>query len=368
MIQDFSKLTHNGIQSLHPYVPGKSIEEVAKEQGITDIIKLASNENVWGCSPSALASLKSLSPHDLSLYPTSICHPFREKLANFLDVDTDMITLSNGSDLLLCLLLICFALHSDKHIMTHDHAFISYEIQAKTLGIPVVKTPTNNWEVDIDAIIETCNEKTAIIFLANPNNPTGLLVNHQDITRLIESIPKTTILVLDEAYYEYARKDYMADSVDLLRKHPNLVITRTFSKAYGLAGLRLGVAIANAQITQLLYNIQLPFAVNIASMNAASAALDDQEFINNTLSQTHAGLIQMRTGLDALNLSYLPSSANFITVDCKQDGNTVSNQLQKHGIIVRPLHPYYMNNYLRITIGTKEQNERLLYTLDKIIN
>ncbi|MDF1757136.1 MAG: histidinol-phosphate transaminase [Legionellaceae bacterium] len=367
MKYNYKNLTHHGIQSLKPYIPGKSIEEVAREQGITDIIKLASNENVWGCSEKVIQALQDLSTQNLSLYPASICHPFREQIAKFLNVETEMLTLSNGSDLLICLLLICFALHNDKHILTHDHAFISYQIQAKTLGIPVVSTPTKNWEVDIDAMINACTEKTAMIFLANPNNPTGGLISYEDVKRLIESIPETTILVLDEAYYEYAKADFKGNSIDLVKKHSNMVVIRTFSKAYGLAGLRLGYAISNPQITQLLYSVQLPFAVNIASLTAASVALKDQDFIDKVLSLTNQGLQQMRDGLDNLNIPYLPSSANFITIDCGRDGNDVFDFLQKTGIITRPLHPYNMSNFLRITIGTKEHNERTLSALSREI-
>lgn len=363
MSYDFVKLTHPGIQSLSPYVPGKTIEEVAREQGLKDIIKLASNENAWGCSPAVHKALSALSDQNISLYPNSVSHPFRYKLAEHLGVEMNTLTLSNGSDLLICLLLICFALHSDKHVLTHDYAFSTYEIQAKTLGIPSVITPTHNWQVDIDAMITTCNEKTALIFLANPNNPTGLLISYADIKRLIESIPKTTILVLDEAYYEYARSQYQANSMDLLVKHPNLVITRSFSKAYGLAGLRLGYALADPQITKLLYSIQLPFAVNNVAMAAASAAIDDQDFIEKTIQLTTQGIEQMQRGLDELNIPHLPTVTNFITIDCNTDGGPVFQRLQEHGIIVRPLHAYGMNNYLRVTIGTEEQNKRFLDTI-----
>jgi len=368
MTNHFIKLTHPGIQSLSPYVPGKTIEEVAREQGITDIIKLASNENAWGCSTAVHRVLTELSNQMISLYPNSISHPFRDKLAHFLGVKTNMLTLSNGSDLIMCLLLICFALHSDKHVLTHDYAFSTYEIQANTLGIPICITPTHNWQVDIDAMINTCTTKTALIFLANPNNPTGLLIPHGEIKRLIESIPKTTILVLDEAYYEYARTVYQANSIELLAKHPNLVITRSFSKAYGLAGLRLGYALADPDITKLLYSVQLPFAVNHVAMAAASAAIDDQAFIERTVELTAQGRQQLQRGLDKLNIAHLPSTTNFITMDCGMDGGIVFQQLQTYGIIVRPLHAYRMDNYIRVTIGTAEQNKRFLETIALILN
>ena len=364
MTFDFNLLPHPGIRSLAPYIPGKSIDDVALEQGLTDIIKLASNENPLGCSPLVLQALSHLSSQQISIYPTSINHPLRHKLANKLAIDSDMLTLSNGSDLLFCLLLTCFALHCDKHILTHDYAFISYGIQAKTLNIPVVNTPVvSDWRVDISAMIAACSEKTALIFIANPNNPTGLLVNQTDIERLLENIPETTILVLDEAYYEYAEHLTHSNSIELLTKYPNLVITRTFSKAYALAGLRIGYAIANPQITSLLYRLQLPFAVNQAAMVAASAALDDQAFLEQSIQTTTQGIEQMEHGLTKLQLPYLPTAANFITVDCKTDAEPIYQALQQYGIIVRPLHPYGLNNYLRVTIGTKEQNRRFLEKL-----
>lgn len=362
---DYDLLPHAGIQTLVPYVPGKSIEEVANERGLTDIIKLAGNENPLGCSPKVLQALANLSGPKIATYPMSVIHPLRHKLADKLGVDTDMIALSNGSDALFCSLLTCFALHNNKHILTHDYAFSSYAIQAKTLGIPVVSTGVNSkFEVDIDAMIDACNENTALIFIANPNNPTGLLVKPEEIQRLLENTPATTLFVLDEAYYEYSRLG-LGPTKTLLQKHPNLVITRTFSKAYGLAGFRLGYAITNPQIAALLYRIQLPFAVNIAALTAGFAALDDDDFIHQTVQLNKQGLKQMQHGLDSLGLTHLPSSGNFITLNCKTDALPVYQRLQNHGIIVRPLHPYGLNTYLRVTIGTQEQNIRFLNTLSR---
>lgn len=364
---DFYALTHPGIKSLSPYIPGKSIEEVAFEQGLTDIIKLASNENPLGCSPKALQALQQLTKDQLSIYPTSINHPLRHKLAHMYEIDTNMLILSNGSDSLFCSLLTCFALHRNKHILTHDYAFISYRIQAQTLNVPVISTPMlPNWEVDIEAMIAACDERTAIIFLANPNNPTGLLITEQNIKMLLDHIPKTTLLVLDEAYYEYSHSMTPSHSIHLLSQHPNLVITRTFSKAYGLAGLRLGYAMANSQIIDILYRLQLPFAVNQAAMQASIAALDDQYFLNQTLQCVKEGIEQLKIGLDKLGVTYLPTAANFITIDCQTDATPIYLALQRVGIIVRPLHPYGLNNYLRVTIGTHQQNLRFLTELKQI--
>ncbi len=373
---DYDQLPHAGIRDLIPYVPGKSSDELARERGLTRIIKLASNENPLGCSPLVTQALTHLAPQKIAAYPMSVNHPLRQKLADSSGVDTEMITLGNGSDSLFCLLLTCFALHNNKHILTHQYAFSSYAIQAKTLGIPVVTTAVNSdFSVDVDALINACNEHTALIFLANPNNPTGLLIDHTEIKRLLEHIPETTLFVLDEAYFEYTCRFGLSPTpsscwakaqptIELLKKHPNLVITRTFSKAYGLAGLRLGYAIANPQITALLYRIQLPFVVNIAALTAGFAALDDEDFIQKTVQVNNQGLKHMQQGLHALGFTQLPSSANFITFDCNRDCLPIYQELQHHGIIVRPLHPYGLKNYLRVTIGTEEQNH---FFLDKMI-
>lgn len=366
---DYSQLPHSGIRHLSPYIPGKSSQELASEKGLTDIIKLGSNENPMGCSPNVIQALYKLNHLDLATYPLAPHHPIRNALANQLGIDTDMLFFGNGSDSLFSLLLTCFALHTNKHILIHDYAFSAYAIQAKTLGIPVVSAAVNDdFSVNIDTLIRTCRQDTALIFLANPNNPTGLLVSKQNISKLLDNIPSSTIFVLDEAYYEYIQNHEPDASLNILIKHPNLVITRTFSKAYGLAGLRLGYAIANPQIISILHRVQLPFAINIAALTAGLAALEDTEFVHKSIELRNTGMKQMQDGIQKLGLTALPSQGNFITIDFKTDGMKIFNDLQNEGIIVRPLHPYGLNNFLRITIGTNYQNQRLLNTLKKIIS
>ena len=362
---DFQQLPHAGIRSLIPYKPGKSIEELKREKGITDIIKMASNENPLGCSPLALSALRSMSPFVVATYPSPINHPIMPKLANKLNVPVDQLFLSNGSDYLYSILLYCFALHTDKHILTHEYAFSTYAIQANTLKIPVrIAAINSDWSVNIDNLIQACDEQTGLIFLANPNNPTGVLMSQEEIKYLLEHIPESTLLVLDEAYYEFAASKLSCNSLEWLHEYPNLVITRTFSKIYGMAGLRLGYAITNPSIINLLQRVQLPFAVNQAALTAAHAALDDDEFIKLSLRTNAEGMKQMRDGLNQLNLTYLPSACNFLTIDCKEDGMGLFNYLLDRGIIIRPLHAYNMNKYIRVTIGTKDQNSRFLSALE----
>lgn len=361
---DFLNFPHAGIRHLTPYKPGKSIEELQSEKGLTKIIKLASNENPLGCSPLAQQAIKNASKQLIATYPSPIHHVLMPKLAEKLNVNKEQLFLSNGSDFIYSLLLYCFALDQEKHILTHEYAFSTYAIQAHTLNIPVRTVSVNpQWEVNIDELLNACSSQTALIFLANPNNPTGVLIPQTEIKRLLENIPEETILVLDEAYFEYASLQQNHNSIDWIETHPNLVITRTFSKLYGLAGLRIGYAITHQAIVKLLQRIQLPFTVNQMALLAASAALDDMEFIEFSLQTNTEGLLQIRQGLDALNLSYLPSACNFITFDSKNDGDLLFQYLLNQGIIIRPLHPYKMNHYLRVTIGTQEQNTLFLNAL-----
>lgn len=368
MACDYNQLPHPGIQSLSPYIPGKSAEEVAAELGVTDIIKLASNENPFGCSQLAINALATLPGKQIALYPLAGNHPLRKKLAERLGVEKEMIALGNGSDALIPLLQTCFALHQDKHMLTHQYAFIAYGIYAKTLGIPVVTTPLqDNWQVDIDEMIKACNKKTGLILIASPNNPTGLLIKQEEIKRLLENIPETTILAIDEAYYDYVDDHEKLNTIALQQSFPNLIIMRTFSKIYGLAGLRLGYAITSKPVSSIFQRALPPFGVNEAALVAAEAALDDTEFVRKSALNNAQGLKQLQQGLKQLKIDYLPTAANFIMFDCKKDSLPIYQGLQQHGVIVRPLHPYGLANYLRVTIGTPEQNTRFLDKLAIVI-
>lgn len=365
---NFQKLPHQGIQSLIPYKPGKPIIEVAREFGITDIIKLASNENPLGCSANVLKALQTLTSSTIATYPSAHNHPLYQKLADKLGIMPNQLILSHGSDYIFLLLIIGFALHTGKHLLTHTYAFSTYQIQAQGLGVPVIYAELKkDWQVDIDSLIDHCSTQTGLICLANPNNPTGFLIKHAEIKRLLENIPQTTLLVLDEAYYEYAQNQYGGESIAELKTHPNLVITRTFSKAYGIAGLRLGYGIANPDIIDILNRLQLPFAVNQAALTAGEAALEDEHFLTQTLQNNTKGISQMCSRLQQLALTYFPPGGNFVTIDCKQDSLPIFQKLLEKGIIVRPLHPYNLPHYLRVTIGTEIQNSRFLKAIATIL-
>ncbi len=358
---DYYQLPHPGIRSLHPYIPGKSIEETARELRLTNVIKMASNENPLGCSPLVNKALAKLTTRRIANYPSPMNHPLMLKLSEKLGISNDMLTLGNGSDFLFFILLTTFAANTGKHILTHEYAFIAYPIQAQTLAIPVSIVPLKpDWQVDIAAIINHCSEQTAMIFLANPNNPTGTCIPLNDIKYLLAHIPSSTLLVLDEAYYDYAYQAGDKRSIHFINEHPNLIITRTFSKVYGLAGLRLGYAIANPDITALVQRVQPPFVVNQAALTAAYAALDDDGFVQQSIELNNKGKQQLFHGLHGLGINYLPSNGNFVTIDCRTDSQLIYQSLLEQGIIVRPLNQYGLPNHLRITIGTMQQNSLLL--------
>lgn len=360
----FECVAQQGIRSLIPYQPGTSIETIQREKGISDVIKMASNENPLGCSPNALTALQKIASSQVATYPAPSHHRLMSALAHKLNIETDRLFLANGSDALFNLLLICFGLHTGKAIVTHQFAFSSYAIQAHALQIPVHQVEIDaDLRVNMQKLIAACTDKVGLVFIANPNNPTGLLIPPAQIKQLLEQISPSILVVLDEAYYEYAATQLNCNTVSWLEAHSNLVITRTFSKIYGLAGLRLGYAIAHPEIIALLQRTQLPFAVNQAALEAAYAALDDDLFIQQSLQMNQEGMLQLSQGFQQLKLTYLPSSGNFLTINYQQDTATLYDFLLNHGIITRPLHAYKMPQYLRVTIGTKEQNQRLLKAL-----
>lgn len=364
---DYELLPHHEIQSLQPYIAGKSIESVIREEGITDVIKLASNENPLGCSPLVHEALNRLTLEEMSRYLCPIEDPLNHKIADKLNLEPENISLGNGSDVFPPLLQNCFALHLKKHIIIPDYTFINYRINAAVLGIPVVNTPVyEDYQVNIDAIIATCNDYTALIFIANPNNPTGVLLPQTEIKRLLNAIPPTTIVVIDEAYDEFVYDAEKIGADVLINGYPNLVILRTFSKAYGLAGLRLGYAISNPTIAKLLKRIQLPFTISKTALVAGAAALEDSAFLQKTIENNIAGKKQLQTGLDNLGIRYLHSAGNFITFNYEQHTMPLYKALLSKGVIVRPLSAYGLDHFLRVTIGLPAQNSRFLDQLKEL--
>lgn len=361
---DFIELSHPYIQTLKPYQAGKPIEEVQRELGISDVIKLASNENPLGASPLAQeAAIKAM--QNVALYPDASGYALKHKLSAFLQVPESHITLGNGSDNILSLLIQAFG--KEKSILVSEYSFDNYVLVARGHGVDAKMVPSKNWGVDVKAMVSAIDDKTAIIFIANPNNPTGTYIRHEEAAYLLEQTPPHVLVVMDEAYYEYAIEPDYPKTQMLQKGYPNLIITRTFSKGYGLAGLRVGYSISHPQIADVLNRIRLPFNVNTLAMMAACAALDDKDHLDRTLTLNKQGKEYLMAACKALNLSVIPSATNFITVDMKEDTGPLFQKMLQMGIIVRPLHTYQMPNHFRITIGLKEQNERVILGLKTLI-
>lgn len=365
----FLELPHPGIRELKPYKPGKSAAELRQERQLESIIKLASNENPFGVSPKAMAAISQMNRHDYAVYPSAVLHPLRHKLAAQLGIADNEIMLSNGTDYVIWFLLTTFALGGKKSMLTHKHAFGSYAIQAQTQNIPVRIVPTReDYTVCLDSMLQAIDVNTSIIFLAQPNNPTGIPIEEAALADFIDKVPDHIIIALDEAYYEFAYPKGSQFTLNLRTRHPNLVLFRTFSKAYGLAALRLGYLIAHPDIIDLMVRVQPPFTVNQLAMNAAFAALDDDLFLEQTLENNQIGIKQLQVGLNKLGLKQLPTATNFVTFDTGRDGMDVFDALLDKGIIVRPLVAYEMPNFLRVSAGMPEQNQRFLHALESVLS
>jgi histidinol-phosphate aminotransferase len=365
MEADFVSLANHYISGLTPYQPGKPIEELERELGIVSAIKLASNENPLGASPKAIAAAQQalLNAH---LYPDGGCFELKATLSTFLNVPTQQITIGNGSENVLEMIVKAY-LSPGNQAMVSEYAFLTILLLIKSYGGEIVKIPAQNFGHDINGMIAAATPETRIIFIVNPNNPTGTYTTHDDLVRLLDSVSPTTLVVLDEAYHEYINQPDFPDSLQLLKQYPNLVISRTFSKAYGLAALRVGYAISSPKIADILNRARLPFNVNTPAALAARAAILDQEHVSRSLELNNQGMLQMIAGLQKLNLDFIPSLGNFITLNVKQNGADIYQKLLRLGVIVRPLGAYDMPTYLRVTIGTAEQNARFLQALHDVI-
>ncbi len=364
-------LALDAIKALLPYQPGKPIDELERELGLTNIVKLASNENPLG--PSELvkqAITQSIS--NVSLYPDGNGFALKQALAEKNGITSDMITLGNGSNDVLDIIARVFLTQGREAIFS-EYAFVVYAIatQAVNATARVAKAkPLNSSDAyghDLEAMAELVTDKTAVIFIANPNNPTGTWLNPAELEAFIASIPKHIVVVLDEAYCEYLQPETAFDSMRWLQSYPNLIITRTFSKAYGLAGLRVGYAVSQPNVADLLNRVRQPFNVNSIALAAAEAALSDHAYIEQSRKLNEQGLKQLAEGFDQMGLSYIPSVGNFICVDVGDKSAEVYQGLLQEGVIVRPVAGYKMPKHLRISVGLCEQNTILLKALDKVL-
>ena len=367
---DFSKYAQPGVQALSPYQPGKPIEELERELGISNIIKLASNENPLGPSPLALQAMQG-ELKDIWLYPDGSGHQLKARLAAKHGVAMNQITLGNGSSDVLEF-AVRVLVGPGAEVLYSAHSFALYPILTLAAGGTPVEAPARDWGVDLDALLARINDKTRVIFIANPNNPTGTWVGAEPLHAFLRQVPEEILVVIDEAYFDYAiepatgASDYPDCSL-WLNEFPNLMVARTFSKSYGLAGLRVGYALSSMPLADLMNRVRPPFNVNSIALAAAEAALADEGHLRESVALNADGLHQLYAGFTAMGLKYISSAGNFISVDVGRAAAPLYQALLHEGVIVRPVANYGMPNHLRVTIGTEVQNQRFLDALTRVL-
>jgi histidinol-phosphate aminotransferase len=354
------------IRSIAPYEPGKPVSELAREFGLDEagIIKLASNENPLGVSPRAQQAIQAVLS-DLARYPDGNGFQLKQALSRRFDVPMDSIVLGNGSNDVLDLAARAF-LAPDYDAVYSQHAFAVYPLAVQAIGARGIEVPARDFGHDLEAMAAAVTDKTRIVFIANPNNPTGTMVAAAALEAFIARLPGHVLVVLDEAYNEYLEPHLRVDTPRWIQKYENLVITRTFSKVYGLAGLRVGYAFASARVADLMNRVREPFNVNSLALAAAAAALDDTDFIQKSYALNREGMKQMTEGLTRLGLAYIRSFGNFVSFRVPNAGQ-VFQRLLAAGVIVRPIAGYGMPEHLRVSIGLPSENARFLESLESAI-
>lgn len=349
------------IKNLVPYEPGKPIEELERELGITDSIKLASNENPVGPSP-AVAEAIMQNADKINRYPDGGCFYLKASLSSFLGVSPSEIFIGNGSNEIIEICLRAFVRPGDETVSAAG-AFLIYDLATRVVGGRAVQVPLKDLTHDLDAMRKAVTPATRIVFVSNPNNPTGTVVPASEVEQFLESIPSGVLVVFDEAYQEYVSSPDFPDTVSLLKKYPNLLIMRTFSKAYGLAGLRIGYGLADSKVVEIMNKIRQPFNVNMLAQIAALAALKDQEHVQRVVNLCLEEKVRLEKNLSAMGLSCVPSQANFILVKVGGDGRETYKALLQKGVIVRAMNSYGFGEYIRVTVGLPEENDRLITEL-----
>ena len=365
MACDYIALAAQGVQKLTPYVPGKPVEELERELGISNIIKLASNENPLGPSPKVLAALDKVKA-DLTRYPDGNGFTLKQALARHLGVALETITLGNGSNDVLEIIARAYLSPGDEAIYS-QYAFAVYPISVQAVGATAVVTPAINYGHDLQAMAAAVTPKTKLIFIANPNNPTGTWFGKTEWEAFMASVPENVLVVLDEAYIDYVDDSDALDGLNYVSRYPNLIVSRTFSKAYGLAGLRIGYCISHPQVANILNRVRQPFNVDSFALAAATAVLDDADYLQRSRQINREGMQQLVQGFNKLGLDYIPSAGNFITVHFDREAGPLYQALLREGVIVRPVANYGMPKSLRISIGLPAENARFLQALEKVL-
>jgi histidinol-phosphate aminotransferase len=361
-----NNLAADNILRLKPYHPGKPIEEVQRELGLMDIIKLASNENPLGPSPKALAAMQEAVTR-VALYPEGAAPTLREAVSARFGVNPESLTFGNGSDELLHIICQTFIAPVVDEVIIAYPTFAMYEIYATLADAAIKMVPLKNYTYDLQAMADAVSPKTRLIFVANPNNPTGTLVTAKEVEKFLERLPKRVVVVFDEAYDDYVENPDKPRLLGLAQERPNTIVTRTFSKVYALAGLRVGFAVSRPELADLMNRVRSPFNVNLVAQAAAVASLADTEYIKRSVELNSSGKRQIYAALDSAKIGYVPSESNFVLVDVERDSREIFELLLKRGVIVRAGFNLGLPNHIRVTIGTTEQTTRFLHELTDIM-
>ncbi len=352
------------IESLIPYQPGKSMAQIRAQYGIEHIVKLASNENPVGSSPKGIAAGQAAF-HDLQLYPEAGML-LRNRLAKLFELKLDNVVVGNGSESILANIVRTF-MCDDEEVLTGEGTFIGIYVAARSRGVKLVTIPLKDYAFDLDAMADAITPKTKIIYLSNPNNPTGTYFTRAQFERFMERVPRRVVVILDEAYFEYAQDfDDYPDS--MMYRIDNVMTLRTFSKAYGLAAMRIGYGFAHEDLCRNVLKVKLPFEPSVVAEAGGLGALDDDEFLNVTKATNRAGRLSMPAVYDELGLKYVPSAANFFMLPFETEAEALqfALALEQRGVIVRPLRGFGLPHCVRITIGTREQNDTLTAALKEV--
>jgi histidinol-phosphate aminotransferase len=363
MFMDLCELSPSYVRSIAPYQPGKPISELAREMGLDErsIVKLASNENPRGIGPRTRAAIEA-AIGDVARYPDGNGFELKQALARRYGVDMSSIVLGNGSNDVLELVALAF-LGPGRAAVFSQHCFAVYPLATQARGARSIVVPAKDYGHDLEAMARAIDEETYVVWVANPNNPTGTFARTEEVEAFLKRVPERVLVVLDEAYNEYLAPELRGDTVKLIKRHPNLIVTRTFSKAYGLAGLRVGYALAHASVADVMNRVRQPFNVNSIALAAAVAALNDMEFVARSYAENLQGMRQLEDGARTLGIDYIPSYGNFITLRVGKAAE-IYKRLLRRGVIVRPVGGGYgLPEHLRVTIGTAQENERFLGAL-----
>lgn len=353
------------LDSLNTYVPGKPIEEVQKEYQLDKVIKLASNENPLGTSPKAIEALKEAA-NKVHIYPDGGSTEIKEALADLYEINTNQIVLGNGSDELLVLIAMAF-LNKGDEVLISKQTFSEYAFASKCMGAKISYIEQQNFTYDLKAFKEKISDKTKVIFFCNPNNPTGTIFTKEEFDSFMKEVPENVLVVVDEAYYEYVENKAYPQTLKMQKEYPNIIILRTFSKIYGLAGLRIGYGISSPYIIECINKVREPFNVNLMAQKAAIAAIKDQEYLNTVRSTNTEVKKYLYNQFDSLNIKYIKSESNFVIFETDNDSKIIFEKLLKKGIIVRSMTGFGLPNHIRVTAGTLDETKTFIKCLKEIL-